>query len=90
MFQIQISCSCPRDQKIPRLELQWVQAQREKRGRKSRFSIDSNDKKESMRLNKMINRKLKIKSRNTLSTAEPVSFDIDNQEMEDITSHDGE
>ena len=42
-----VSCKCPRDQKVPVLELPFMKAQREKIGLISTMQISTNDKKES-------------------------------------------
>ena len=41
-----LTCSCPRDNKIPKLELLFVKSQREKKGEKAGLQIASADFKE--------------------------------------------
>ena len=52
-------CSCPKELKLPLLDLRWLKAQREKKGSRSAFIMGSVDMKEAVRLEKQIERKKK-------------------------------
>jgi hypothetical protein len=59
-----ICCSCPREEKLPVLDLAFLKAQREKEGEKGRMMITSTvDMKEQERQEKMLARKQLIQSR---------------------------
>ena len=58
-----INCSCPKDIKVPILELEFVLAQRTKVGDFSSLQIAGNDAKETKRQNKQLARKLQEKTR---------------------------
>ena len=52
-----IKCDCPRESKVPVLDLQWLAIQRAKTGEKSAMMMVGNDKEETKRQNKAANRK---------------------------------
>ena len=54
-----ITCVCPKDQKIPVLEVSFIDIQRKKIGEKSGTMISNVDKKESMRQDSAIKRKIR-------------------------------
>ena len=53
-----ISCSCLLSTKVPVMELRWLYFQRKKIGEKSKMMMGNNDKKESARQNKALQRNL--------------------------------
>ena len=55
-----IKCDCPRENKIPTLDLQWLALQRAKRGEKSALMMAGNDKVETKRQNKAAKRKAEL------------------------------
>ena len=59
-----ISCSCPRLQKIPNLELKWLYYQRQKVGEKSQLQISRNDSIETKRKIKVCKRQIEEMERN--------------------------
>ena len=52
-----IKCDCPRERKVPVLDLQWLALQRAKTGEKSAMMMVGNDKEETERQNKAAKRK---------------------------------
>ena len=52
-----IDCSCPRPQKLPTLELEWIFYERQKKGEKSGMMMSTNDRVETERQQKAMKRK---------------------------------
>ena len=52
-----INCSCPRPQKLPTLELEWIFYERQKKGEKSGMMMSTNDRVETERQQKAMKRK---------------------------------
>lgn len=57
-FGAHIFCKCSQDQKIPKIELQWLYHQRQKLGEKSILQMSLNDTEESNRKHKGLKRKM--------------------------------
>lgn len=56
-FKAHIKCDCPRENKVPVMELQWLATQRAKIGEKSKLMMTTNDKAETERQKKAEKRK---------------------------------
>ena len=65
-----VSCDCPRPQKVPKLELEWLCNQRRKTSEQSNFQMSSRDAKEESRQENVRKRK----SRNTVKASEGHTF----------------
>ena len=55
-FKAHIICTCPRECKIPEMELRWLFSQRNKTGEKADMMMSGVDKKETKRQNKAVKR----------------------------------
>ena len=55
--KVHICCSCPREKKIPKIELEWIYDQKSKKGRKGKMQLARVDLPESQRLSKKQQRK---------------------------------
>ena len=55
-----IKCDCPREKKVPVIDLQWLAVQRRKRGEKSKLMMAGGDKIETEKQNKSAKRKAEI------------------------------
>ena len=58
LVKAHIKCDCPKESKVPVIELQWLAAQRAKIGEKSSMMMSNNDKVETERQRKAEKRKL--------------------------------
>ena len=61
--RVHIVCSCPKESKIPELELEFMHDQRSKTGVKGKLMIAGKDKVETARQQKLLQRQLKEKQR---------------------------
>ena len=55
-----IKCDCPRERKVPVIDLQWLAMQRAKTGEKSKMMMAGGDKEETERQNKTAKRKAEL------------------------------
>ena len=74
------SCSCPREKKIPQIELQFVKSQREKKSEKDGMQMSLEDFKEDARQNKAASRKEKEKQGIETQTVKMKTKEIELQE----------
>ena len=57
-YKAHIKCDCPREKKVPVLDLQWLAAQRAKTGEKSILMMTSDDKEETKKQNRTEKRRV--------------------------------
>ena len=74
------SCSCPREKKIPQIELQFVKSQREKKSEKDGMQMSLEDFKEDARQKKAASRKEKEKQGIETQTVKMKTKEIELQE----------
>ena len=61
--KVHINCTCPKEHKIPELELEFIYDQRHKSGSKGKLMIAGRDKRETARQQKLLLRQLKEEQR---------------------------
>lgn len=83
-FKAHTTCTCQKTCKLPKIELAFIKAQREKDGGKSTLTISGIDFKETRRMNKSLKRK--IGDHGSTSTYSPVTNDLQAADDEMITS----